>query len=153
MLISLKFIISDRLPKIAYLTLLDIFLGCSYLIMMMLILLVCFTPLFVSIWSTYFSDNTPLVRRLLYPENYTLGFLLSFWTIISFDTCLGEGKILSLFQGIIKNWNKNKNKNHFNIILYCLKYMTNLIVDCLETYKNYQDKLNNTVTIEPSRDS
>jgi hypothetical protein len=41
MLISLKFIISDRLPKISYLTLLDIYLHSSYLIMMGLIIYTC----------------------------------------------------------------------------------------------------------------
>lgn len=41
MLISLKFIISDRLPKISYLTLLDIYLHLSYLIMMGMIIYTC----------------------------------------------------------------------------------------------------------------
>jgi hypothetical protein len=41
MLISLKFIISDRLPKISYLTTLDKYLHSSYLVMMALIVDVC----------------------------------------------------------------------------------------------------------------
>ena len=52
MLISLKFIISDRLPKISYLTLLDIYLHSSYIVMMVLIVYVCasaYSPAAVSI--------------------------------------------------------------------------------------------------------
>lgn len=41
MLISLKFIISDRLPKISYLTTLDKYLHSSYLVMIALIINVC----------------------------------------------------------------------------------------------------------------
>lgn len=41
MLISLKFIISDRLPKISYFSKLDYYINCSYLIMVLLIIYVC----------------------------------------------------------------------------------------------------------------
>ena len=41
MLISLKFIISDRLPKISYLTTLDRYLHTSYFVMIILISHVC----------------------------------------------------------------------------------------------------------------
>lgn len=41
MLISLKFIISDRLPKISYFSTLDYYINFSYLIMVFLIIHVC----------------------------------------------------------------------------------------------------------------
>ncbi len=41
MLISLKFIISDRLPKIAYFSVLDYYITFTYIIMVALILHVC----------------------------------------------------------------------------------------------------------------
>lgn len=45
MLISLKFIISDRLPKISYLTRLDRYLHISYFVMILLISNVCFAQM------------------------------------------------------------------------------------------------------------
>jgi hypothetical protein len=41
MLISLKFIISDRLPKISYFSILDYYITFSYILMVLLIIYVC----------------------------------------------------------------------------------------------------------------
>ena len=54
MLISLKFIISDRLPKISYFSLLDKYITLSYLIMVLLILHVCIGLPFLSDDSVVF---------------------------------------------------------------------------------------------------
>ena len=144
MLISLKFIISDRLPKIAYLTLLDIFLGCSYLVMMLLILFVCFSPLSVLIWSNYCTNS--YICDFLYPENFTLGSLLTLWTIISHDTCLGKAKILALFQEIIINWKKNNGDLQLIDIIFTI--MSNYIIKYLEYYKNQQNSHNQNIIID-----
>ncbi len=61
MLISLKFIISDRLPKISYLTLLDIYLHSSYIVMMALLVYVCANAAFFS--SMGYSDSNVYSSR------------------------------------------------------------------------------------------
>ena len=76
MLISLKFIISDRLPKISYLTTLDKYLHLSYLVMIVLIINVCVIQV-ITAESLSQEAKEPFHER-------GLGLLLFFgWTAVN----------------------------------------------------------------------
>jgi hypothetical protein len=76
MLISLKFIISDRLPKISYLTTLDKYLHASYLVMIALIINVCTIQIKTS-WLRADSIFSP-------DHEWILGWLLFLgWTAVN----------------------------------------------------------------------
>ncbi len=91
MLISLKFVISDRLPKISYLTVLDEYLIFSYLMMLALVAHTCMQAQLKAIvdavvinsesGSLYFySKFLALLKYLLdLPEQYFLGLCVAVW--------------------------------------------------------------------------
>lgn len=78
MLISLKFIISDRLPKISYLTTLDKYLHSSYLVMIILIINVCAIQL---------KTSSPLLNSCAFfnpVDEWILGWILfAGWTLVN----------------------------------------------------------------------
>lgn len=95
MLISLKFIISDRLPKISYLTTLDRYLHTSYFVMILLISHVCLAQMK---WNLQTNDSSLVLSSIhsfyiMLPnwaqellafeyEGYLAAFLFIGWTVI-----------------------------------------------------------------------
>ncbi len=83
LLISLKFVISDRLPKISYLTILDYYLFTTYLIMIVLIMHVCSMSLVTTgllkqgFFSTFFYDNEAYFSVRLFTSWILLHIILS----------------------------------------------------------------------------
>lgn len=82
MLISLKFIISDRLPKISYLTTLDRYLHTSYFVMILLISHVCLAQMKWKLTSSTLSLEFPWFADIIKfdYEGYLATLLFIIWT-------------------------------------------------------------------------
>jgi hypothetical protein len=86
MLISLKFIISDRLPKISYLTTLDKYLHSSYLVMIALIINVCAVQVTTARSATVATAGGAEAEGLVTEPYHEWGlgwFLFLAWTAVN----------------------------------------------------------------------